>query len=223
MFPLSRLAIRPCLPPRRTRAPSHRGLRSLPSRPGSPCSPFRGMSTKVNPFFHTVLHLSGRSVSNWFRMSKFHDSREHAGSDFSSPKAILVLLFFRSLSAYNSRRITTCERCRCERPAVASNSSVLRFRKARQPSETIQPSCAREYSCAAVSKLPEWRKLPNAARPRETSPLLPVSNVTRADLGSGNTLASSRVTTRSPQHLGIALARRPGYTVLRLDLIAGWP
>jgi hypothetical protein len=133
-------------------------------------------------------------------MSKFHNSRQHGGSDFSSSKVILVLRFFRRPSVWhNSRRITTCERSRSERPADTSNSSVLRFTKHSYPAKRCGGVAVRGYSCAPASKLPEYRPLPNAAPPRETSPLLLVSNVTRADLGTGNALASSRVATRSQQ------------------------
>ena len=58
----------------------------------------------------------------------------------------------------------------------------------------------------------------------ETSPLLPVSNIRRADIGRGNARTPSPVASRSQNaELGIALARRPRSTVLRWNRTAGWP
>ena len=174
-------------------ASSNPGWATLPNSPRP--SLFPGTSAKINSFSsHPSALIPKECLDNSFPMSKFYTSRQDAGSDLRSAMAVFLQAVLQRPSGWhNSRRISTCERCRCERPARTRQF----LRSAFQEPTVTQPNhsagvAVRGYSCAPRSKLPEWRKLPSAAPPRETSPHLAVSNGTGADLGSGNALALSQ-------------------------------
>jgi hypothetical protein len=80
---------------------------------------------------------------------------------------------------------------------------------------TVAPQPAKCQNHASCLYFREQRR-------QETYPLLAVSNVLRADIGYGKSQRRPDSKSIPERRTGIALARRPGSTVQRWDLTAGW-
>jgi hypothetical protein len=154
------------------------------------------MPRHVTHFRPSRLGRGGHFFSCWHAQVLAGQRCEGAGSTILG-KTLVARPFWSVLPAgITLIESTLANDAGAKQPAGTSNSSVSAFQETavtppNDSSGLCRPS-VRRYSCTPASKLPEWRQLPSAAQPRETSPDLPVSNVTGADLGSGDAFASSQ-------------------------------